>query len=88
MITPLTAELGFDILLKFKRNKEKKNMARKHIMYVIDTDHPYDSEFLKSAWAGEGYSRKRDAQSHLKFWKENGMFQNEKLTISTEEAPW
>jgi len=56
-------------------------------MYVIETDHPYDSEFLKSAWAGEGYPRKRDAQAHLKFWKERGMFKNETLTIGTEEAP-
>ena len=60
-------------------------MAKK--MWVIETDHPYDSEFLKSAWAGEGYPRKSDAQAYLKFWKEHGMFQNEKLTIGTEEAP-
>ena len=60
----------------------------KHIMYVIETNRPYDSEFLKSAWAGEGYPRKRDAQEHLKYWKAHGMFQNEKLTIGTEEAPW
>lgn len=62
-------------------------MAKKNIMYVIETNRPYDSEFLKSAWAGEGYPRKRDAQAHLKFWKENGMFKNETLTIGTEEAP-
>ena len=63
-------------------------MAKKNIMYVIDTDHPYDSEFLKSAWAGEGYPRKRDAQEHIKFFKEHNMFPNENLSISTEEAPW
>jgi hypothetical protein len=62
-------------------------MAKKSIMYVIETSNP-NGEFVRSAWAGEGYPRKRDAQAHLKFWKENGMFQNEKLTISTEEAPW
>jgi len=60
-------------------------MAKK--MYVIDTDHPYDSEFLKSAWAGEGYPRKSDALQHIKFWKEHNMFMNEKLTVSVEEAP-
>ena len=60
-------------------------MAKK--MWIIKTDHPYDSEFLKSVWAGEGYPRKSDAQAHLKFWKERGMFQNEKLTIGTEDAP-
>jgi len=59
-------------------------MAKK--MYVIETDHP-SGEFVKSIWAGEGYARKRDAQEHLKYWKEHGMFQNEKLTIGTEEAP-
>ena len=57
-------------------------------MYVIDTDRPSSSEFLKSAWAGEGYAKKSEAQAHLKFWKERGMFQNEKLSISVEEAPW
>ena len=62
-------------------------MAKQRKMYVIETDHPYDSEFLRSAWAGEGYPRKRDAQEHLKFWKERGMFKNETLTIGTEEAP-
>ena len=62
-------------------------MAKKKIMYVIETDHPYDSEFLRSAWAGEGYPRRRDAQEHLKFWKERGMFKNETLTIGTEDAP-
>ena len=56
-------------------------------MYVIETDHPYNSEFLRSAWASEGYPRKRDAQAHLKFWKEHGMFKNETLTIGTEVAP-
>lgn len=56
-------------------------------MFVIETNRPYDSEFLKSIWAGEGYPRKRDAQAHLKFWKEHGMFKNETLTIGTEEAP-
>lgn len=60
-------------------------MAKK--MYVIDTDHPYDSEFLKSAWAGEGYPRKSVALQHIKFWKEHNMFTNEKLTVSVEEAP-
>lgn len=60
-------------------------MAKK--MWVIDTDHPYDSEFLKSAWAGEGYVKKSEAQAHLKFWKEHNMFQNEKLTIVSEDAP-
>ena len=24
----------------------------------------------------------------LDFWKKNGMFKNEKLTIGKEEAPW
>ena len=57
------------------------------MMYVIETDRPYDSEFLKSAWAGEGYPRKRDAQEHIKFFKEHNMFPNEKLTIGKEEAP-
>ena len=61
-------------------------MARKDTMYVIETDNP-NGEFVKSAWAGEGYPRKRDAQAHLDFWKKNGMFRNEKLTIGTEEAP-
>lgn len=58
----------------------------KNIMYVIETS-DLNGEFAHSAWAGEGYPRKRDAQEHLKFWKKNGMFQNEKLTIGTEEAP-
>lgn len=62
-------------------------MAKSKKMYVIETDHPHDSEFLKSAWAGEGYATKRDAASHLKFWKEHGMFKNENLTIGVEEAP-
>lgn len=57
-------------------------------MYVIDTDSPNNSEFLKSMWAGEGYATRKDANEHLKFWKSRGMFQNEKLTIGTEEAPW
>lgn len=60
-------------------------MAKK--MYVIDTNSPENSEFLKSAWAGEGYPTKKIANDHLKFWKAHGMFQNEKLTISTEDAP-
>ena len=62
-------------------------MAKQRKMYVIETDHPYDSEFLRSPWAGEGYAKKKDAQSHLKFWEENGMFMNETLTIGTEDAP-
>ena len=61
-------------------------MARKNIMYVIETSDP-NGEFVHSAWAGEGYPRKRDAQEHLKVWKEHGVFTNEKLTIGTEEAP-
>ena len=60
-------------------------MAKK--MYVIETNSPYNSEFLKSAWAGEGYATKRDALSHLKFWKERGMFKNETLTVGVEDAP-
>lgn len=60
-------------------------MAKK--MYVIDTDRPYDSEFLKSAWAGEGYATRREAQAHIKFFKERGMFKNETLTIGVEDAP-
>lgn len=62
-------------------------MAKKDIMYVIETSDP-NGEFVHSAWAGEGYPRKRDAQAHLDFWKKNGMFKNETLTIGTEEAPW
>ena len=61
-------------------------MAKKSIMYVIETDNP-NGEFVHSAWAGEGYARKCDAQAHLKFWKERGMFKNEKLTIGTEQSP-
>ena len=60
-------------------------MAKK--MYCIDTDSPNNSEFLKSAWAGEGYATRKEANEHLKFWKANGMFKNEKLTIVTEDAP-
>ena len=56
-------------------------------MWVIDTDRPYDSEFLKSVWAGEGYAKKSEANAHIKFWKENGMFKNETLTVVAEEAP-
>ena len=58
----------------------------KNLMWVIETDDP-NGEFVNSAWAGEGYARKRDALAHLKFWKENDMFTNEHLTVGTEEAP-
>ena len=61
-------------------------MARKDIMYVIETNNP-NGEFVHSVWAGEGYPRKRDAMAHLKFWKERGMFKNETLTIGVEDAP-
>ena len=61
-------------------------MAKK-FMYVIETDNP-NGEFANSIWAGEGYDRRSDAQAHLKFWKERGMFKSEKLTIAKEEAPY
>lgn len=56
-------------------------------MYVISSNKP-NGEFVKSAWAGEGYPRKRDAQEHIKFWEKHNMFKDEILTIETEEAPW
>ena len=59
-------------------------MAKK--MYVIETNKP-NGGFVQSAWAGEGYATKREAQEHLKFWKERGMFTDEKLTIGVEDAP-
>lgn len=59
----------------------------KNIMYVIETSNPC-GEFANSAWAGEGYATRAEAKAHLDFWKKNGMFKNEKLTISKEEAPW
>ncbi len=55
-------------------------------MYVIETSDP-NGEFAHSAWAGEGYPSKRDAQEHIKFWKARGMFKNETLTIGVEDAP-
>jgi len=59
----------------------------KNIMYVIETNNPC-GEFANSAWAGEGYATRAEAKAHLDFWKKNGMFKNEKLTIGKEEAPW
>jgi len=61
-------------------------MAKK-TMYFIETDKPC-GEFANSIWAGEGYDRKSEAQEHIKFWKKNGMFKDEKLTIAKEEAPY
>ena len=61
-------------------------MAKKKTMYVIETSDP-NGEFVHSAWAGEGYPRKSDAKAHLDFWKRNGMFKNETLTIGVEDAP-
>ena len=59
----------------------------KNIMYVIETSNPC-GEFANSVWAGEGYATHAEAKAHLDFWKKNGMFKNEKLTIGKEEAPW